>query len=149
MMPSFGDFSKRVKELGSTVEDNSGKLLRKVALAVDQTVVIATPVDTGRARSNWIANVGTSVNGIREAYYPGKERSTAGPNAQAAIDQAKATIAGASIGQEIHITNNLNYIGKLNDGSSRQAPAGFVEIAVKEGVAAFNDAKITVKGGVK
>lgn len=148
-MADMGDFSKRMSALGKTVQDNADKLTRKTALVIDSTVVLATPVDTGRARSNWIATIGTPTDQIREAYFPGKEKSTAGPNAQAAIDQAKAAITGYTAGKEIHITNNLDYIGSLNSGSSAQAPAAFVELAVAQASSTVQGVKVTVEGGVK
>ncbi len=141
-------FERRMGVLGNTVGDNAHKLLRKVGLAVDGSVVIATPVDTGRARSNWIVNSGSAATDTREPYSPGKEGSTGGPNAQAAIDQGKATIAAHPKGADLHITNNLAYIGKLNDGSSAQAPPLFVEKAVQAGVNTIRAANITVVGGV-
>lgn len=143
------EFSQRIGIIGTTVAENSEKLVRKVGLAVDASVVIATPVDTGRARSNWLVRLDVPTDATIAAYFPGKEKSTAGVNAAAAIDQGKATIAGYRTGQTIHITNNLKYIGRLNNGYSAQAPAAFVEQAVQAGSQAFEGVKLTVEGGVQ
>ncbi len=129
-MAGFGDFSKRMKAHGANVVKNGNAIKRKAALAVDATVVLATPVDTGRARSNWQVNLNSAADGSIEPYAPGKSGSTAGTNAQAALDQGKQVIGTAQPTQAIHITNNLPYIGRLNDGSSAQAPAGFVQTAI-------------------
>jgi hypothetical protein len=134
---------------GRVVEQNATKLVRRVALSADAQVVLSTPVDEGRARSNWQVQLNAPAGGTREAYSPGKDGSTSGPNAQAAIDQVKAVIAAAKPGDEIHITNNLPYIGRLNEGWSAQAPANFVEEAVHAGVAQVQGAKVTIEGGVK
>ena len=133
-MPSLNDFSRRITVRGRGIAENTDRLVRKVALAADQAVVMGTPVDTGRARSNWIAQIGSASSGTVDAYAPGESGSTAGANTQAAIDQAEAVISGYNNGQEIHITNNLPYIQRLNDGYSAQAPANFVEQAVMEAV---------------
>ncbi len=45
--------------------------------------------------------------------------------------QALAEIAGHTAGKEIFISNNVPYIGRLNNGHSAQAPSGFVEMAVR------------------
>lgn len=114
-------------------------MVRRVALAADQAVVVSTPVDTGRARSNWIVALGDAADSPIEAYTPGEDRSTEAANTQAALAQGEAVIRGYMGGQgtSIHITNNLPYIQKLNDGSSAQAPANFVETAVQQAVAAM------------
>jgi hypothetical protein len=142
-------FARKMRVTGAVVQDNGDILLRKVALAVDAAVVLATPVDTGRARSNWQVELGAAPEGVREPFSEGAEGSTAGPNAQAAIAAGQAVIAQARGTDVIHITNNLTYIAALNDGSSAQAPAGFVEEAVHAGVKQVNDARVTIEGGVK
>lgn len=142
-------FAIRMAALGDNVDRNAMKLVRKVALAVDATVVSATPVDTGRARSNWVAEIGKPAEGTRDAYVPGEEGSTVGENTRAALNQAKTMIATYQTGDTIHLTNNLPYIGALNDGHSAQAPAGFVQTAVLDGVAQVPGAKLLDDNGVQ
>lgn len=131
-MATLNQFSERMKKRGARVATRVDAVVRETALAADQTVVLATPVDTGRARSNWQVQLNGPVDTARDAYVDGAEGSTRGQNAQAAIEQARAVISGynGSKDRAIHITNNLPYIGRLNEGSSAQAPAGFVEEAV-------------------
>jgi hypothetical protein len=131
---------------GENVAKNANLIKRRAALAIDAAVVISTPVDTGRARSNWQANLGGPADGTLEAYAPGTAGSTGAANTSAALDQAKAVIAGSRPQEAIHITNNLPYIGRLNDGHSAQAPAGFVEVAVLVGVNAVVSAPPIVTG---
>lgn len=126
--------------MGKRIEQNADALTRKVALAVDAAVVIATPVDTGRARANWQVNLGQPVSGTREA---------SDKSGQAAIAEGQATIAQYKGDSSIHITNNLPYIGRLNDGWSAQAPAGFVEKAVLIGVAAAQGAGSLLQNALK
>jgi hypothetical protein len=106
------------------------------ALAADQAVVLATPVDKGRARSNWLVELDAPARTTIEPYVPGENGNTSGPNTAAALAQGQATIAGYNGDRNsgIAISNNLPYIGRLNAGSSRQAPAGFVEKAVQAAV---------------
>jgi len=131
-VPNLSEFSRRITLRGRKIAEGADALTRKVALAADQAVVMGTPVDTGRARSNWIAALGGPASEVIEAYAPGEEGSTEAANTQAALDQGAAVISGYRSGQEIHITNNLPYIQRLNDGYSAQAPANFVEQAVME-----------------
>lgn len=136
-------FGRKMRVTGRVVADNADKLVRAVAVAVDGTVVLGTPVDTGRARTNWQAELDKPATGTVQ---------TAGAGAaQASIDKAGKVIEqyNGDTHKEIHITNNLPYIGRLNDGWSAQAPAGFVEEAVHIGAAQIKGAKLTIEGGVR
>lgn len=140
-------FAQRIRAIGDGVRTNAGNLVRKVAVAIDQTVVLGTPVDTGRARSNWQVSLDNPADGTRAAFSPGTEQSTSGANARAAIAEGRATIAKHQDGQAIHITNNLPYIGRLNDGWSAQAPAGFVQDAVVTAARAIKGARLVIRDG--
>lgn len=135
-MGSFDDFARKMKGQAKAVPENADKLVRRVGLAVDATVVLATPVDTGRARGNWQVETNSIPSGTVEVL----DKSGA-----LAIEQGKAKIAGYKGGTPsacIAIANNLPYIGKLNDGHSAQAPAGYVEKAIMTGVDACQGATI-------
>lgn len=135
-MPDLRGFAGRIRVKGKRVEENADALVRKVAVAVDTAVVLATPVDTGRARANWQVEIGDALNDQEgPPYVPGEGGSSGSANAMAAIEAGKNVIKQYKGGSEIHIYNNLSYIQKLNDGHSAQAPAGFVEAAVLAGVA--------------
>lgn len=130
----LGDFSKWARGMGDRIEKNADHLVRTCALAIDGSVVLATPVDTGRARANWQVEVNGPATGTVEP---------TDKSGQAAINAAKAKVPsykGGSPSAAIHITNNLAYIGALNGGHSKQAPAGFVEKAIMVGVEAVRSA---------
>lgn len=146
-MATPDEFAKAIKMYADGIQTTVPQLVRKTALAIDQAVVLATPVDTGRARSNWLVSVDAPATEEIDAYSPGKEGSTAGPNAQAAIDQGQEAVATyGPDNKSIHITNNVPYIGRLNEGHSAQAPANFVEQAIDAGIAAVQGSKILKKG---
>lgn len=105
--------------------------VRKVGFKVLQGVTLKTPKDTGLATSAWLV-------GIQSA--PKDEPTVSPTNAQASTGYAVS--AGLSVINaypknqlpDLWIANNLPYIGKLNDGSSLQAPAKFVEQSIAEAV---------------
>lgn len=115
-------------------------MVKKTVLAIDQVLVTSTPVDTGRARSNWVVGTGPSTRAI-DAYAPGEGGSTAGENAQAALRQARAFLDSTDA-TTIYISNDLDYIEYLNQGTSAQAPAGFIEEAVQAGIDAVHNSKV-------
>ena len=143
-MASLDQFSRRITQIGKGVVVETDKTVRMAALAADQAVVLSTPVDKGRARSNWIVALGAPSRATIEPYSPGEDGSTGGANTTAALAQGAAAIAGYSgqVHGAIAISNNLPYIERLNQGYSAQAPAGFVEKAVQSAVRAVRKARV-------
>lgn len=142
-MASLKNFAKRMRLRAKQIELGLDKAVKKVALAVDQTVVLATPVDTGRARSNWLVGLGAPVRRTVGSHSPGKHLGIGeSANASASIGLASGTINARKPGQDIYISNNLEYINELNNGSSRQAPKNFVEKAAQVGAMVVKGVKI-------
>jgi hypothetical protein len=133
IVADLGIFARRIRALGDRIEDNTHDAVRRTALAINQAVVLATPVDTGRARANWQVGIGEPELGATEDTDPGGGETVARNN---------LVISGSKPEAEIHLTNNLPYIEALNEGSSSQAPAGFVEEAVAVGAAAAAQVRV-------
>lgn len=146
-MADFSTFAQRMRVKADNVEKNAVTLVRKVALSVDAAIVLATPVDTGRARSNWQVELDSPASSDISPYSPGEGLGVGeGANARAALAQGKAKIAQyTKANRAIHITNNLRYINKLNDGWSAQAGANFVEKAIIAGVDTIRNTKLLNK----
>jgi hypothetical protein len=105
------------------------QVIRKVALDVVANLVAAppdggTPVDTGWARSNWLINLTVPVTqpvGSKQSVQP--------------LQPNSGGILGYRLTHgPVYISNNVPYISLLNNGSSRQAPAGFVQRAIHKAV---------------
>lgn len=126
-------FARRMRQIGREIEPAVGGEVNRAAGLILATVVPATPVDTGRARGNWQVGVGYSVT---------NEINRLDKTGQTAINQGRAAIAGRPPGMSIYISNNVPYIGRLNEGYSAQAPAGFVEMAVRAAVLHIRNARI-------
>ena len=130
-MNNFKDFANKMDETADKVGIRVSQVHRAVALTVVDDLVKNTPVLTGRARSNWQANLSKPNNSIADA-----------KSEEEAIGEAGDNIGKHIPGQDIYITNNLKYIGLLNDGSSKKQPALFVERAIKRGEATKSDIKL-------
>lgn len=127
---SLEEFSRRMIKRGNRAIKQGDKLLKMVALAVDEALVAATPVDTGRAISNWIPSTGQESDKVRkEAFVPGEHGSTEAENIATQVSKMVDVLRKHKTGESIFMTNNLDYIGELNKGSSPQAEADFVRMA--------------------
>lgn len=132
---------KRAKELS----DGVTKAVQRVATVVDREVVLGTPVDKGPARSNWVGTLNSPFKGVIPAYAPGKKLGLGEQaNAEAAIAQGARAIRLFNVlrDKSLHFTNNVGYIGDLNDGSSAQAPKMFVQKAIIKGLIALKGVKV-------
>ena len=132
-MPDLANFSNRIGRVGDDVEDGTDRVVRQAAVAVNQTVTLSTPVDTGRARANWQVGIGAPVLEATE---------DTDKNGNVTINRNNGKIALRQKRQTVYISNNVPYIGRLNAGSSAQAPAGFVEEAVSIGVSVVQGARV-------
>ena len=104
---SFARFARRIVRRGLLVENNATKLTRETAVQTLTEIVFATPVDTGRARSNWLVGIGAP------------RREKVGPSTDlATVSDGEAKIGRARGNEEIWISNNVEYISELNNGSS-------------------------------
>lgn len=137
-MAEMGDLKGILNKAANNVAANADRLVRRCALATDASVVIATPVDTGRARSNWQVELGQAATGVLDPI---------DKSGQGAISAGTKVIQGYKSGSSVNITNNLPYIERLNDGWSAQAPAGFVEKAVQVGINAIAAEAANIVGG--
>lgn len=148
-MGTLRNFSARIGALAEKVEGAGTLAQRTVAIAIVQPLVMSTPVGNsalwadprppypgyvgGRARGNWHVTVGA-----------GDEKTTNDVDAGGGrtIAAARESIEQSTPRQSIYIQNNLPYIVPLNDGHSRQAPAGFVENAVEAGIQKARSLKV-------
>lgn len=135
--------------LADRVRSGGPRLKNKCAFAILQSVVMRTPVGNkniwlepkkahvayvgGRARANWFVGVGSPNTSTTRAIDPGGS----GPL------MAGKTVIDGSGAQPIHLNNNLPYIMPLNRGWSHQAPAGFIDMAILDGLSLIHGLRVT------
>lgn len=141
-MVDLAVFAKRMRKLGENIQGNANEKARTAARRIVGSLTENTPADSGTAISNWQASLGSAAVGTLPASTPGKGGSTRAANATAARQRAAAVIAAQRPSQTIHITNNLPYIQPLNDGHSEQAPAGFIQTSILEGLQSARAVKL-------
>lgn len=128
--------SRQLINLLADMERTISSHVAEVALEVQGQLVEnppeGTPVDTGWASVNWWVRIGSPPTGNDGSV--GDPSTRAGGQAAGIAAMASYSIRG---GQSIWITNGVPYIGRLNAGSSKQSPAGFVEDAIQRVVTKY------------
>lgn len=142
-MSTLSQFAQWITGVGNNVDPTTTAIVKDMVKTMAPVLIKATPVDTGRARSNWQGSVNSIPTGI--LYYPAPLAPSSASDGTAEGIQSIENAAAAYTGRGyIAIANNVPYIGMLNDGSSSQAPAGFVEQAVLAGIMSMNGKTIVV-----
>lgn len=117
-------------------------ICREAAFEIHGKIVARTPIDTGRAKASWNLNPDSADPGVAPVLADKVNLSTgaiiekAAPGASP-LSKEQAEIAASAQRQKIGpgvevivISNNLDYIEKLENGSSQQAPAGMFTVSL-------------------
>ena len=111
----------RVGDIGDYASQQMEKLLRASVLETDSLLKQASPVDTGRFRASWQVGENSAPGGIAaEGSYSGIP-----PLSRIGYSQEQ-------VGNVYSIHNNLPYAESLANGSSKQAPAGWIQGIAKD-----------------
>lgn len=100
-------------------------LIRRLVLDVTANFVEANPLDTGWSRANWVPRIGAPFVGTAGT----RDEAERGHVTTGAQQAGLAAVAGSYTLDQgvVNITNNVRYVPRLNEGSSPQAEAGWVE----------------------
>lgn len=106
-----------VKELKG-VRDNLTLSYQNTLYDIGSTLVYYTPIKTGLASSNWNVTSGGKAGNLREP--------VRGEKGTASLTAISYQVQGIDAGEKALFYNPVEYIDDLEDGYSRQAPAGMV-----------------------
>ena len=140
-MSAFNDeFRRNFMSVIKRVSDRSDLVVQKVGMRLGQSLVLKSPVDTGRFRGNWqygAGKINTDTNGREDR------------SGSSSMGRIVEGLNSWRTGEMVYITNSLPYArvieyglfgkppGSANGpktvgGYSRQAPAGMVRLTVTE-----------------
>lgn len=112
-------FSGDILAFNRKVKKNAEIIFRKVSFDTYGDIIRMTPVDTGRAKGNWLLQINNMPN------YTTEELDKTG---SIGISEAASVTNRLRIGNSLFIINNLPYIKALEDGHSPQG-ANMVRMA--------------------
>ena len=127
---NLNDLAISLEKKAKAIDKAASKVAIDTALALVRELVNHTPVDTSAALSNWQVSLDSAKFNFINPYVPGDFGYTAAASSAQALGVAIGVLGKKKPGQTIFISNNAPYIRDLNSGTSKQAPAGFVESAV-------------------
>jgi len=129
MAKTLLNLAERLEKKAKALDKAASDLAAFVALSLTEELADVTPVDTSKAISNWQIGLGSPVASERDAHYIGSKGSTELISEDATVIAARVALKGKRPGQIIYLSNTAKYIRDLDQGSSLQAPAGFVKRA--------------------
>jgi len=106
-----------IKMKGDINRKDIDKWFRIITLGLYRDVIVGTPVDTGRARANWQLAIGTAPRGTVNATDPATGDSG---RSASEVRKGNAKVGRKQAGTSVFIANNLAYIGRLEEGHSKQ-----------------------------
>lgn len=114
-------FQRQLAAFSTKVEADVEDAIGEAILETGVRIIERTPVDTGRARGGWQTTIGSAPSAAEPDRDPGDARGE--------LEQAARSF---QLGDEVHISNAVEYIGILEDGNSAQAPQGMVKVTASE-----------------
>lgn len=115
-----GAFSKSIGSFGVNTLGNAERVRRAIVLKLFSSVILDTPVDTGRLRGNWLTSQGSpKLNSVARV-------DSSGGSAIAEVQSNMGD--GTSQDTSVFLSNNLPYAARIEyEGwSKRKAPQGMV-----------------------
>lgn len=119
-------FDADLKKFANTINADFHKLLKKVIFDLFRKIVVKTPVDTGRARASWAVAKHAPGDFVQPKFEASIGKGSATTTAMGNLPQIDDPYA------VYFIFNNVPYIVRLENGHSKQAPVGMVQVALAE-----------------
>lgn len=125
---------RKLRQLGKDLRRRVDGGLKRLSGEIDietlkltEDLMRETPVDTSKALSNWRVSLNFTPPTQINANVFGFQGSSREASIQVGLAKIRFTLANRGFLDTIVVFNNLDYLERLNDGSSPQASSGFVE----------------------
>ncbi len=126
---------RQIKAVIQALNKLAERVVIKLTLDLTANLIETTPVDTGWARANWVPAIGEPIvrdlSNLEEADRLALVGSQVGEQGSAT---AKVAASYKLERGKVFVSNNVPYILGLNEGTSAQAPAAFVQMAIAKAV---------------
>jgi hypothetical protein len=114
-------FASDLRRFANLTSQKMETVVKASLVRIGTSVVVKSPVDTGRFRSNWLAAYGTADTTVS---------MSVDPSGRSSINRLKLSVQGLTFREYFYFTNSLPYAKGLEYGDSMQAPSGMVRVSV-------------------
>ena len=121
-------FSNDLKKISKEIKKDLDSFYRSIALSAGNSLIMLSPVDTGRFRANWNFEIGADNNSTS---------TNMDKTGTLALGRLRAKVRVSKMGDVLYMSNNLPYAYRLETGWSAQRPAE--QGIVKETARLFDD----------
>lgn len=131
----------KARELDRFLNLGLSEAVRRLQLKAWQALTSANPVDIGTSRSGWVPSAGSPILDPVGAEGSDRASKKAAAASRFAENRAKAEALAQSylVSQgKAFLANAVPWTVFLNEGSSAQAPAKYVEKALQEAITSVN-----------
>lgn len=114
-------FEIQIKQFVNKTIDQQNRITKGIVNSVIQSVVMESPVDTGKFVGDWLVGVDTVPSGTTDIYDTEKSGT---------VVHLQSQVPKEASGHVYTVVNNSEYGWALENGWSLQAPSGMVEKTV-------------------
>lgn len=119
----MGKFALDLTKMVDKTKSKIDTVVQKATFDIFKSVILKSPVRSGRFRGNWIASAGG---------YGSTTVDTADKAGTTTINAMSGVALGTKAGGVTYLVNNLPYSIRLELGYSNQAPHGMIRTTVLE-----------------
>lgn len=134
-------FADEIKAFAKKAQENSERVIIGVRSGLSESIINKTPLDTGLARGNWQASIGSPETIVIDRL--DGESGYAPTSGEGKSLYEANNVAVTELDKDFYLVNNVDYIHNLEYGGSNQSPNGMVRITVLDFQNIVND---VVKG---
>lgn len=114
-------FANDLRRFANLTNQKMETVVKSSLVRIGTSIVVKSPVDTGRFRSNWLAAYGTADTTVN---------MSVDQSGQGVLNRLKMSVNGLNFREYFYFTNSLPYAKGLEYGDSAQAPSGMVRVSV-------------------
>lgn len=135
-----------MEKLSDSIPEQVNDIAIKTAMGIVDFLTTHTPVDTSKALSNWQTSLQIPIPDGWDIppYVRGSGGSSRAQSAKLAQMEAKYELSEKQPGEKIFISNTVDYIKGLNDGSISRQGSAFFEGSLIIGRQIIKGAKIKI-----
>lgn len=126
-----GSFSAQLGQFAEQTKEKMDAIFQDVIVELGESVIMLSPVDTGRFKGNWQLTADAPSNQSLINYDKEGFRT---------LEKLVSVANTLEAGQKAYIVNNLRYSIPLEFGYSQQAPSGMVRVTLARFQQIVNDA---------